>query len=125
MIHTHPIASLHGVRSNAVRVVNGPRVRQFLLLFVAGPRQLLTHEISAKCASLMIAMCAPSLLLCSLLTLPALLFHAPQHNPYFHFARVLDSDPLRWLVFVMAAVCALLSLVIPATMPPRRDPLDI
>jgi hypothetical protein len=56
-----------------------------------------------------------------LLTLPALLFQSPQHNAYFHFARVLDGDPLRWLVLALVTACALLALVIPATMPARRD----
>ena len=121
MTYTHTTARLHGVRSDAGRANYSRRAWNFAKLFVDGPRQLVTHEITAKCAAMMISLCSPALLLCSLLTLPALLFNSPQHNAYFYFARVLEGDPMRWLVLALSSACALLALVVPATMPARRD----
>ena len=85
--------------------------------FFSGPRQLLTSRISVKCAAMMMAMCAPSLLCCALLVLPAVLFQSPQQHAYFQFARELNEDPTRWLVLGFAGICALLSLALPAAIP--------
>ena len=84
------------------------------LMFFSGPRQLLTSRISVKCAAMMMAMCAPSLLIFALLTIPALIFQSPQQQAYFYFARLVNEDPVRWLALALASVCALLSLAVPA-----------
>ena len=87
------------------------------MLLISGPWQLLSSHISVKCAAMMIALCAPSLLCCALLTLPALLFQSPQQHAYFHFAKLLNEDPLRWLALALAGCCTILSLAVPAAMP--------
>jgi hypothetical protein len=95
-----------------------PILKRYLALtFVRGPKQLLTSRISVKCAAIVVAMCSPSLLLCAMLTLPAMIFQSPHQNAYFQFAQVLEHDPARWFVLVLAGVCAIMSLAIPATMP--------
>jgi len=86
------------------------------MIFIYGPRQLLTSRISMKCAALMVAMCSPSLLFCSILTIPALLFRSPEQHAYFYFGKLLNEDPSRWLVLLLAGVCALMSLAIPAAL---------
>jgi len=93
-------------------------------LFIAGPKALFTSRISGKCAAVMLMLCSPSLLFCSILTIPALLFQSPQQNAYFYFDKVLNQDPNRWFVLGLATVCAILSLVIPATMPKPELPKD-
>ena len=95
------------------------------MIFYKGPRQLLTSRISGKCAFMMAAMCAPSLLFCSLLTIPALLFQSPDQHAYFYFSKILNEDPSRWLVLLLAGLCAMISLAIPATMSAQRAPEDI
>jgi hypothetical protein len=85
------------------------------LILITGPKVLLTSRISGKCAALMILLCAPSLLLCSILTVPALLFQSPQQHAYFYFSRLINQDPSRWLVLLLAGLCAVLALAIPAT----------
>jgi hypothetical protein len=97
-------------------------MRLIRLTFISGPKQLLTSRISVKCASIMIIMCAPSLLFCSLLTFPALIFTSPNQNAYFHFSKMLDQDPTRWIVLTLAGICAIISLAIPATM---TEPIEI
>jgi hypothetical protein len=98
-----------------------PSAERFLrsILF-HGPKQLLTSRISKKCAGFMAALCAPSLLCCSLLTIPALLFQSPEQHAYFYFSQMLNEDPTRWLVVFLATACAILSLAVPAFMPPPR-----
>jgi hypothetical protein len=96
-------------------------MRYFRLTFITGPKQLLTSRISGKCAAIMMAMCTPSLLFCALLTIPAMIFQSPHQNAYFQFARVLEQDPIRWVVLLMAGTCAILSLAVPATMPEPRE----
>ncbi|MEI7910029.1 MAG: hypothetical protein WCK77_10370 [Verrucomicrobiota bacterium] len=86
------------------------------LIFISGPAVLVTSQISVKCAAAMMVMCAPSLLFCSILTFPALVFSSPQQNAYFYFAKVLEQDPTRWVVLLLTGLCVLLSLALPATM---------
>lgn len=90
------------------------------LTFISGPKVLFTSQISAKCAASMILMCAPALLFCVILTLPAMIFQSPQQNAYYHFARVLEEDPARWIALLLTGLCAILSLALPAIMAPPR-----
>ena len=93
------------------------------LTFISGPKVLLTSQISVKCAAAMMLMCAPALLLCAILTLPALVFESPQQNAYFYFSKVLEQDATRWIVLFLTTLCVLLSLALPATMKtPSRLP---
>jgi len=91
------------------------------LTFISGPKVLLTSQISMKCAAAMTLMCMPALLLCTILTLPALLFESPQQNAYYYFAKVLEQDPTRWLVLLLTGLCVLLSLALPAAMETPRQ----
>jgi hypothetical protein len=102
-----------------------PSVQRFLRsVFFQGPKQLLTSRISTKCAGFMAALCAPSLLCCSLLTIPAFLFQSPEQHAYFYFSRMLNEDPSRWLGVLLATACAILALAVPAFMPPPRLAAD-
>lgn len=88
--------------------------RLLRLAFISGPWLLFTSRLSVKSASLMILLCAPALLFCSMLTIPAMLFQSPQQHAYFYFAKVLDQDPTRWIILGLAAVCAVMALAVPA-----------
>jgi hypothetical protein len=102
-----------------------PSAERFLrLLLIQGPKQLFTSRISSKCAAFMAALCAPSLLCCSLLTIPAFLFQSPEQHAYYYFSQILNVDPTRWLVVLLATCCAILSLAVPAFMPPPRFASD-
>jgi hypothetical protein len=90
------------------------------LTFISGPKVLFTSQISAKCAASMVLMCAPAMLFSVILTLPAVIFQSPQQNAYYHFARVLEDDPARWIALFLGGVCAILSLALPAIMAPPR-----
>ena len=91
--------------------------RLFRLTFMSGPWMLLTSQLSAKSASLMILLCAPALLFCSMLTIPAILFPSPQQNAYYYFAQILNQDPSRWVILALAGMFAVLALAVPATAP--------
>lgn len=94
-----------------------PHVKHDLeLTFICGPKLLLTSRISGKCAAIMTMMCIPSLFCCFILTIPGFIFQSPQQNAYYYFSKVLNEDPARWIVLLLAGTCTLMSLAIPATM---------
>lgn len=103
----------------------GPfRVHHYLrVTFISGPKILLTSRISPKCALIMALMCTPSLLLCTLLTLPDLLFQSPHQQAFFYFSKVLNEDPDHWIVLFLTGVCTLISLAVPATLPETSKPI--
>ena len=119
-LKTTRLAKTGSNRQGAVK-----RLMHFLkmLLFI-GPRQLLTSRISGKCAAAMVVMCTPSLLCSAILTIPAMLFQSPQQHAYFYFSRGLEGDPFRWVAMLLAAVCAFLSLAMPAAMPAPKTPAE-
>ncbi|MEO8616966.1 MAG: hypothetical protein ABI600_17635 [Luteolibacter sp.] len=84
------------------------------ITFISGPWMLLTSRLSFKSASMMIMLCAPALLFCGMLTIPAILFPSPQQNAYFYFAEGLNHDPIRWLGLLLGCACSLLALAVPA-----------
>lgn len=110
-------------RSNRPHLVKG-LIRFLKMLCFTGPRQLLTSRISGKCAAAMVAMCTPSLLCSAILTIPAMLFQSPQQHAYFYFSRGLEGDPIRWVAMILAALCAILSLAMPAAMPAPKTPAE-
>lgn len=92
------------------------------LILFSGPKVLLTSQISGKCAAFMILLCAPSLLFCAILTLPAQIFQSPQQHAYYYFSLMLDEDPTRWIAMLLVGLCVILALALPATMAaPRKS----
>ena len=113
-------------RESVIRRSIGQQVTHCLrLTFISGPKALFTLRISGKCVFLMALMCAPLLICCIMLTVPGLLFQMPYQQGYYYFSKVLEEDPVRWLVLWLAGICALMSLAVPAAtcesnMPTRR-----
>ena len=98
------------------------KIKSFLkLTFVDGPRQLTSSRITGKCAGLMAMLCAPALLFCALLTIPAMVFQSPKQHAYFEFSRVLNQDPTRWAILLLAGACTIFSLALPASLPGRKS----
>ena len=130
--HVYPIRNLmsanpaftrfHGNKKLMLRNRRGA-VRYLRLVFVNGPKVLLTSRISGKCALVMTLMCMPSLLLCFLLTVPGIIFQSPQQHAYYYFSKVLNEDPTRWVALLLAGVCTLMALAIPATMSAPTQPI--
>jgi hypothetical protein len=112
MSSTFPETHLYGSKSLAKKKFPGPLKLLGLVLF-AGPKRLLTERLSLKCAVLMVLMCIPSLLICALLTLPAMIFQSPHQQAYYYFSQMLNHDPLVWFVFGLATACTVLSLAMP------------
>ena len=86
------------------------------LTFVEGPNQLFNSRIEPKTAAIMSGMCAPALLFWAILTLPAMIFRSPEYHAYYHFAAMIEQDPVRWVVLVLATSCLVLSMAVPAAM---------
>jgi len=89
-------------------------MRHLRLIFITGPKLLFTTKISGKCAFIMMLMTAPSLLCCVMLTMPGIIFQSPQQQAYFYFSKMLENDPARWIVLMLAGICTLISLAVPA-----------
>ena len=118
MLHTHKASQILSGGGNRpplhVRIHNLLR-----LVFVRGPKVLFTSQITGLCATLMILLCLPSLIYCALLTVPGLLFYSPEQHAYYYFSRILNEDPGRWIVLMVAAACTIIALALPATMPEK------
>jgi len=91
--------------------------RMLHLIVFTGPRLMLTRRLSVKSASMMIMLCVPALLLFVMMTIPQYLFPDPEQHAYFHFSRVLNHDPSRWIGLILAGTCSLIALVVPAATP--------
>jgi hypothetical protein len=89
-------------------------IRVIRISFISGPWMMLTGTLGLKNSALMILLCIPSLLFCGMLTLPGMLFQSPQQGAYFHFSRILEQDPSRWLILALASVCVVMALALPA-----------
>ncbi len=60
--------------------------------FVLGPRLLLKGGFSKRAAGFMIASAAPGILAALFVLVPGVLFHTPEHNAYFHFAKIVEGN---------------------------------
>ncbi len=88
------------------------------VIFIKGPWTLVTSGLNFKSAAMMIMLCAPALLFCAMLTIPAILFTSPQQNAYFYFAEGLNHDPIRFLGLLLGCTCTLVALAVPAAQDP-------
>lgn len=91
--------------------------RLLRLAFITGPWLLLTSRLSKKHATLMILLCVPALLFCSMLIFPELIFQSPQQQAYFYFSQILNQDPVRWVILALTGFCAVTALAVPAMIP--------
>lgn len=60
--------------------------------FVLGPKLLLKGGFSKRAAAFMIASAAPGILAALFVIVPGILFHTPEHNAYFHFAKIVEGN---------------------------------
>lgn len=81
--------------------------------FVEGPRLLLKGNFTRRAAGFMIAAATPAILTGMVLTIPALLFHTPEHNAYFHFARIIQDESASLLPVVLGTISSIFSFRLP------------
>lgn len=94
-------------------VVRSGRSHPVLRFLSEGPLRLLTARFSRRHAVLMVVLSAPALLATALFTVPAFLFHTPQHNEYFEFAKQLNQGGERWIAMGLSACCSIFCFAIP------------
>ncbi len=100
--------------TKAVAKQRFPGVLELLCMIAfTGPWRLLTARISGKCATFMILLCIPSLVVCATLLLPGWIFQSPHQQGYYYFGLMLGQDPLRWVAIFLAALCSIFSLAMP------------
>jgi hypothetical protein len=81
--------------------------------FVEGPRLLLAGCFSRRAAGFMIAAASPAILAALFLTVPGILFHTPEHNQFFHFARIIETEAASALPVMLGLVSSLFSFRLP------------
>jgi hypothetical protein len=81
--------------------------------FVEGPRRMLRGRFSRRAAGFMIAAATPALLAGLFLTLPGFLFNTPEHNAFFHFARIVEGESPSILPVVLGTISSIFSFRFP------------
>jgi hypothetical protein len=81
--------------------------------FVEGPKLMLKGCFSNRAAGFMIASATPAILTGLFLTVPGLLFYTPEHNAYFHFARILEGEAASAIPVILGTLSSIFSFRLP------------
>lgn len=81
--------------------------------FVEGPKLLMKGAFSRRAAGFMIASATPAILTGLFLTVPGLLFYTPEHNAYFHFARILEGESPSIIPVILGTISSIFSFRFP------------
>lgn len=81
--------------------------------FLEGPKLLLKGCFSRRAATFMIASAAPAILAGLFLTVPGILFHTPEHNAYFHFARIVEGETPSLIPVILGTISSIFSFRFP------------
>jgi hypothetical protein len=79
--------------------------------FITGPKLILKGGFSHRAAGFMIAAATPAILAALFITIPGLLFHTPEHNAYFHFAKIVEGDSV--LPVILGTISSIFSFRFP------------
>lgn len=112
---TPPRISRNTVQSDILSVKGIQRLAR--VIFLTGPRLMLTSRLSRRSATYMIMLCVPAIVLFISTTLPRWLFQSPDQEAYFYFAGTFTQDLSKGYLLVLSALCMLLVLAMPATSP--------
>lgn len=81
--------------------------------FVEGPKLMLKGCFSRRAAAFMIVSAAPAILTGLFLTVPGILFHTPEHNAFFHFARIVEGDAPSIIPVILGTISSIFSFRFP------------
>lgn len=81
--------------------------------FIDGPRLLLTGKFSRRAAGFMIAGALPAIAAALFLTVPGMLFPTPQHQAFFQFGKVLNSDMASLIPVGLGVLSSIFSFRLP------------
>jgi hypothetical protein len=79
--------------------------------FITGPKLILKGGFSRRAAGFMIAAATPAILAALFITVPGLLFHTPEHNAYFHFAKIVEGESI--LPVILGTISSIFSFRFP------------
>jgi hypothetical protein len=79
--------------------------------FVNGPKLLMKGGFTHRAAGFMIAAATPAILAGLFVTIPGLLFHTPEHNAYFHFAKIVEGESV--LPVILGTISSIFSFRFP------------
>ena len=81
--------------------------------FIEGPKLMIKGCFSRRAAGFMIVSALPAILTGLFLTVPGLLFYTPEHNAYFHFARILEGEAPSVIPVILGTISSIFSFRFP------------
>ena len=81
--------------------------------FIDGPKLLLKGKFSRRAAVFMAVAAFPAIAAALFLTVPGMLFPTPQHNQFFHFAKVISGDSITLIPVAIGVLSSIFCLRLP------------
>ncbi|QJE97962.1 hypothetical protein [Luteolibacter luteus] len=81
--------------------------------FITGPRLLLKGKFNRRTAVFIGIAAIPAIAVALFLTVPGLLFPTPQHNQFFHFAKVISGDSATLIPVAIGILSSIFCLRLP------------
>jgi hypothetical protein len=81
--------------------------------FIDGPKLLLKGKFSRRAAFFLTIGALPALMGVAYILLPDVLFPTPQHNAFFHFAKVVSSDVASLIPIGIGLIATIFSFRLP------------
>jgi len=78
--------------------------------FITGPKLLLKGKFTRRTAVFIGIAAIPAIAVALFLTVPGILFPTPQHNQFFHFAKVISGDTATLVpvaIGILSSICCL------------------
>lgn len=81
--------------------------------FITGPKLLLKGKFTRRTAVFIGIAAVPAIAVALFLTLPGILFPTPQHNQFFHFAKVVSGDSATLIPVAIGILSSIFCLRLP------------
>jgi hypothetical protein len=81
--------------------------------FITGPKLLLKGKFSRRAGVFISIAAVPAIAVALFLTLPGILFPTPQHNQFFHFAKVISGDAATLIPVAIGILSSIFCLRLP------------
>lgn len=81
--------------------------------FIDGPKLLVKGKFSRRAAMFMAVAAFPAIAAALFLTLPGILFPTPQHNQFFHFAKMINGDVATLIPVTIGVLSSIFCLRLP------------
>lgn len=81
--------------------------------FIIGPKLLMKGKFNRRTAVFIGFAAVPAIAVALFLTVPGILFPTPQHNQFFHFAKVISGDSATLIPVAIGVLSSIFCLRLP------------